>query len=133
MAHPHRLGILGLEPIPTLNFVTAIDDSARFRSSRKVSAYFVLTSERRQSDASLDIKVNISKAGDPEVRCALYEAASAKLTGFKGTTAPKNWGLNIAKGFVKSIALLAKLRCVGDRNGPFSQAPDPLLSIQFIT
>jgi len=39
----------------------------------------------------------ISKAGDPDVRRALYEAASAMLTRFKGKTALKTWGMKIAK------------------------------------
>ena len=39
----------------------------------------------------------ISKAGDPDVRRALYEAASALLTRFKRKDKIKTWGLAIAK------------------------------------
>ncbi|MGY4596966.1 hypothetical protein ACVWXL_004712 [Bradyrhizobium sp. GM22.5] len=39
----------------------------------------------------------ISKAGDPDVRRALYEAASALLTRFKRKDKVKTWGMAIAK------------------------------------
>jgi transposase len=89
--------IPGVGPITALTFVTAIDDPARFRRSRNVAAYFGLTSKRWQSGTSIDVKGRISKAGDPDVRGALYEAASAMLTRFKGKTALKTWGERIAK------------------------------------
>lgn len=43
------------------------------------------------------MKGRISKAGDPDVRGALYEAASAMLVRYKGKTALKSWGEKIAK------------------------------------
>ena len=89
--------IPGVGPITALTFVTAIDDPARFRRSRNVAAYFGLTSKRWQSGSSIDFQGRISKAGDPDVRRALYEAASAMLTRFKGKTALKSWGEKIAK------------------------------------
>jgi len=39
-----------------------------------------------------DVQGRISKAGDPDVRRALYEAASALLTRFKRTDKVKAWG-----------------------------------------
>ena len=66
--------------------------SSRFRRSRDVAAYFGLTSKRWQSGTSIDVQGRISKAGDPDVRRALYEAASAMLTRYKGKTAIKSWG-----------------------------------------
>jgi transposase IS116/IS110/IS902 family protein len=64
--------ILGVGPIPALSFMTAIDDPSRFKRSRDVAAYFGLTSRRWQSGSSIDVKGRISKAGDPDVRRALY-------------------------------------------------------------
>jgi transposase len=87
--------IPGVGPITALNFSTAIEDPARFRRSRDVAAYFGLTSKRWQSGTSIDITGRISKAGD--VRRALYEAASAMLTRFKGSDLIKAWGLKLAK------------------------------------
>ena len=46
---------------------------------------------------SIDVQGRISKAGDPEMRRALYEAASAMLTRFRGKDKLKTWGLMLAK------------------------------------
>ncbi len=89
--------IPGVDPVAALSFVTAIDDPTRFKRSRDVAAYFGLTSRRWQSGTSIDVQGRISKAGDPDVRRALYEAASALLTRFKRKDKVKTWGLAIAK------------------------------------
>lgn len=89
--------IPGVGPVAALSFVTAIDDPTRFKRSRDVAAYFGLTSRRWQSGSSIDVQGRISKAGDPDVRRALYEAASALLTRFKRKDKVKTWGLAIAK------------------------------------
>src|SRR5713101_2618352 len=65
------------------------------KRSRDVAAYFGLTSRRWQSGKSIDVQGRISKAGDPDVRRALYEAASALLTRFKRKDKIKTWGLAI--------------------------------------
>ena len=62
-----------------------------------MAAYFGLTSRRWQSGKSIDVLGRISKAGDPDVRRALYEAASALLTRFKRKDKIKTWGLALAK------------------------------------
>jgi transposase len=89
--------IPGVGPVAALSFVTGIDDPSRFRRSRDVAAYFGLTSRRWQSGSSVDVQGRISKAGDPDVRRALYEAASALLTRFKRKDKVKSWGMAIAK------------------------------------
>jgi transposase len=89
--------IPGVGPVAALSFVTAIDDPSRFKRSRDVAAYFGLTSRRWQSGSSIDVQGRISKAGDSDVRRALYEAASALLTRFKRKDKVKSWGLAIAK------------------------------------
>lgn len=91
------MAIPGVGPVTARSFSSAIDDPTRFRRSRDVAAYFGLTSKRWQSGTSIDIKGRISKAGDPDVRRALYEAASAMLTRFKGSDTIKSWGLKLAK------------------------------------
>ncbi len=89
--------IPGVGPVAALSFVTAIDDPSRFKRSRDVAAYFGLTSRRWQSGKSIDVQGRISKAGDPDVRRALCEAASALLTRFKHKDKIKTWGLAVAK------------------------------------
>jgi transposase len=102
--------IPGGGPVAALSFMTAIDDPARFKRSRDVAAYFGLTSRRRQSGSSIDVQGRISKAGDGDVRRALYEAASALLTRFKRKDKVKTWGLAIAKRTSQRKATVAVAR-----------------------
>ncbi|ESY76073.1 hypothetical protein X743_00680 [Mesorhizobium sp. LNHC252B00] len=74
------MAIPGVGPVTALSFMTAIDDPTRFRRSRDVAAYFGLTSRRWQSGTSIDVQGRLSKAGDADVRRALYEAASGLMT-----------------------------------------------------
>lgn len=104
------MAIPGVGPVTALSFKTAIDDPTRFRRSRDVAAYFGLTSKRWQSGTSIDVQGRISKAGDPDVRRALYEAASALLTRFKGRDTIKTWGLHLAKTKCHAKARVAVAR-----------------------
>lgn len=108
------MAIPGVGPVTALTFRTAVDEPARFKRSRDVGAYFGLTSKRWQSGTSIDVQGRISKAGDPDVRRALYEAASAMLTRYKGRTALKSWGEKIARRCHKKavVAVARKLAVV---------------------
>lgn len=123
------MAIPGVGPVTALTFRTAVDDPTRFKRSRDVGAYFGLTSKRWQSGTSIDIKGRISKAGDPDVRRALYEAASAMLTRYKGRAALKTWGEKIARRCHKKavVAVARKLAVIMHamwRDGTF-YADDP--------
>lgn len=104
------LEIPGVGPVTALTFVTAIDDPARFRRSRDVAAYFGLTSRRWQSGSSIDIQGRISKAGDADVRRALYEAANAMMKRYKRPDRVKEWGMQLAqtKGHAKVCVAVAR-------------------------
>jgi len=102
--------IPGVGPVAAMTFMTAIDDPSRFKRSRDVAAYFGLTSRRWQSGTSIDIQGRISKAGDGDVRRALYEAASALLTRFKGKDKVKSWDEAIAKRRCHNKAAVAVAR-----------------------
>jgi transposase len=108
------MAIPGVGPICALSFRTAVDDPRRFKRSRDVGAYFGLTSKRWQSGSSIDIQGRISKAGDGDVRRALYEAASALLTRYEGKSALKSWGLKIARRCHKKavVAVARKLAVI---------------------
>jgi transposase len=68
----------------------------RFRRFRRRPGF--LSHGCWQSGSSIDIRGRISKAGDPDVRRrALYEAASALLTRFRGKDKVRTWGLMLAK------------------------------------
>ena len=87
----------GVGPIVGLTYVAAIDDPARFKSSKQVGPHFGLTPKKYQSGET-DYSGRISKIGDASVRTALYEAANAILTKpLKGATALKSWGMKLGQ------------------------------------
>jgi transposase len=104
------MAIPGVGPVTALSFMTSIDDPSRFRRSRDVASYFGLTSRRWQSGTSIDIQGRISKAGDADVRRALYEAASALMTRFRGKDKLKTWGLVLARRSCHRKATVAVAR-----------------------
>lgn len=104
----------GVGNLVALTFVAAIDDPARFRSSRQVGAYLGLTPKRYQSGET-DVSGRISKIGDHGVRTMLYEAANVMLTRPVKGSALKDWALAVAKraGPRKAkVALARKLAVV---------------------
>src|SRR3954467_8212450 len=82
----------GVGAIVALTFVSAIDDPARFRSSRMVGAHFGLTPRKHQSGET-DVTGRISRIGDHGVRVALYEAANVILTRAVTGSDLKSWAL----------------------------------------
>ena len=104
----------GVGAIVALTFASAIDDPARFRSSRTVGAHFGLTPRKHQSGET-DVTGRISRIGDHGVRVALYEAANVILTRAMRGSDLKNWALRVAKraGMKKAkVALARKLAVV---------------------
>ena len=103
----------GVGAIVALSYASAIDDPARFRSSKQVGAHFGLTPKRYQSGQT-DYTGRISKIGDAAVRTALYEAAHVMLTKpLKGCTELKSWAMRIAKRAGMSKAKVALARRLG--------------------
>lgn len=76
----------GVGAMTALHFKAAVDDPARFNSSRTVAAHFGLTPRRFQS-GEMDNPGRISRAGDTEMRAALYTAANSLLTRTKTNVA----------------------------------------------
>ncbi|MEX0303842.1 MAG: IS110 family transposase [Leisingera sp.] len=72
------MAIPGVGPIAALTFKAAVDDPGRFTSSRTVAAHFGLTPRRYQS-GEMDKPGRITKAGDADVRSALYATANAMM------------------------------------------------------
>jgi transposase len=105
-------------PIVALTYAGAIDDPARFKSSKQTGAHFGLTPRKYQSGET-DVTGRISKIGDAAVREALYQAAHVMLTKpVKGCTALKSWAMRIARraGMRKAkVALARKLAVIMHR------------------
>jgi transposase len=102
-------------PIVALTYACAIDDPARFKSSKKAGAHFGLTPRKYQSGET-DYSGRISKIGDAAVREALYQAAHVMLTKpVKGCAELKSWAMRIARraGMRKAkVALARKLAVI---------------------
>jgi len=102
-------------PIVALTYAAAVDDPARFRSSKQTGPHFGLTPRRYQSGQT-DRSGRITKIGDAAVREALYQAAHVMLTKpVKGCTQLKSWAMRIAKraGMSKAkVALARKLAVI---------------------
>jgi len=102
-------------PIVALTYASAIDEPARFRSSKQAGAHFGLTPRKYQSGAT-DHSGRISKIGDATVREALYQAAHVMLTKpLRGCTQLKSWAMRLAKraGMRKAkVALARKLAVI---------------------
>ena len=104
----------GVGAITALTFKAAVDDPMRFKRSRTVAAHFGLTPRRFQS-GELDNPGRISKAGDPDVRCALYMAAHSLVVRSEQWCSLKVWGIKLmrTKGHRRAtIAVARKLAVI---------------------
>lgn len=99
----------GVGAVTALHFKAAVDDPARFTSSRLVGAHFGLTPRRFQSGES-DSQGRISKAGDGDVRSALYSAAHSLLTRTRTMSPLKAWGLHLVRTKGRRRATVAVAR-----------------------
>jgi transposase len=100
----------GVGAIVALTYGSAIDDPARFKSSKSVGAHFGMTPKKYQSGET-DYSGRISKIGDGSVRTVLYEASHVILTRpVRGCTALKSWAMRLARraGMEKAKVALAR-------------------------
>ncbi len=103
------MAIPGVGPIAALTFRAAVDDPARFTSSRTVAAHFGLTPRRYQS-GEMDNPGRISKAGDRDVRSSLYAAANAMMMRSVASSEIKSWGLRLMRRKGRRRAVVAVAR-----------------------
>jgi len=123
------MSVPGVGPVISLTYAAAVDDPARFKSSKRAGAHFGLTPKRYQSGET-DHSGRISKIGDASVREALYQGAHVILTKpLKDCSQLKSWAMRIARraGMNKAkVALARKLAVIMHRmlaNGtPFNAA-----------
>lgn len=99
----------GVGPVTALTFKAAVDDPARFKSSRTVGAHFGLTPRRYQS-GEVDNPGRISRAGDRDVRSTLYSAANAMLMRTMAGSSLKSWGMRLmrTKGRRRAVVAVAR-------------------------
>ena len=96
-------------PMLALTYKSSIEDPGRFGRGKDAGAYAGLAPGRSQS-GERDIIGRISKAGDPMLRSALYEAANNLLTRVKRPCPLQTWGkaLVAAKGAKKAKVAVAR-------------------------
>ena len=105
------MSVPGVGPITALTFKSSVEDPGRFAKSSDAGAYAGLAPRRSQS-GERDYNGRISKAGDPMLRSALYEAANNLLVRVKRPFALQTWGKKLAetKGHKRArIAVARKL------------------------
>ena len=86
----------GVGAIVGLTFRCAVDDANRVTSSRSIGVFFGLTPRRYQSGET-DRLGAISRAGDPAVRAALFEAAHVIMTRVAKWSTLKSWAVRVAQ------------------------------------
>lgn len=89
------MSVPGVGPITALTYLSSIEDPGRFAHGRDAGAYAGLVPRRYQS-GERDTKGRISKAGDPMLRSALYEAANNLLARVKRSSPLQEWGKTLA-------------------------------------
>jgi transposase len=105
------MSVPGVGAITALAYASAVEDPARFGSSRSVGAHFGLTPRRHQS-GEVDRTGAISRWGDGLVRTYLYEAANVLLGRVKRWSALRAWAVRLAQragGTKARVALARKL------------------------
>jgi transposase len=103
------MSVPGVGPVTALTFKSSIEDPARFARSSDAGAYAGLVPRRNQS-GERDYNGRISKAGDPMLRSALYEAANNLLVRVKRPFALQAWGRKLAetKGHKRARVAVAR-------------------------
>lgn len=98
----------GVGPVTAVRFLAAIDDPSRFRSAHAVQSYLGLTpGERSSSDTQQ--RTSITKAGPPEARRALVQAAWACLRSHRNDSM-LTWARELASRKHKFVAVVALAR-----------------------
>ena len=85
----------GIGAVVALTFRAAVDDPARFRSSKRVGPWVGLTPSRNQS-GERDVSGGITKAGDVNLRRALCQAATVMMNRGRSTWL-RTWGAQLAQ------------------------------------
>jgi transposase len=98
----------GIGAVVALTFRSAVDDPARFSSSKKVGPWAGLTPSRNQS-GERDVSGRITKAGDAGLRRALCQAATVMMNRGPSTWL-RTWATQVARRRGRKCAMVALAR-----------------------
>lgn len=101
----------GIGAVVALTFKSAVDDPARFKSSKRVGPWVGLTPSRHQS-GERDAIGGITKAGDVNLRRALCQAATVMLHRGRPSWL-RAWAARVAKRRGSKRAMVALARRIG--------------------
>ncbi|WP_370296519.1 transposase [Poseidonocella sp. HB161398] len=97
--------------VVALTFRSAVDDQARFTSSKSVGPRVGLTPSRNRS-GERDVSGAITKAGDVNLRGALCQAATVMMYRARSTWL-RNWAAQVARRRGRKPAMVALARRIG--------------------
>lgn len=101
----------GIGAVVALTFRSAVDDPARFTSSKKVGPWVGLTPSRNQS-GERDVSGGITKAGDVTLRRVLCQAATVMMHRGRSTWL-RTWAAQVALRRGGKRAMVALARRIG--------------------
>lgn len=101
----------GIGAVVALTFKSAVDDPARFRSSKRVGPWVGLTPSRHQS-GERDVIGGITKAGDVNLRRALCQAATVMMHRGRASWL-RTWAVQVTKRRGAKRAMVALARRIG--------------------
>ena len=101
----------GIGAVVALTYRSAVDDPARFTSSKKVGPWAGLTPSRNQS-GERDVSGGITKAGDVTLRRALCQAATVMMHRARSTWL-RTWAAQVARRRGGRRAMVALARRIG--------------------
>lgn len=98
----------GVGAVVALTYRSAVDDPARFTSSKKVGPWVGMTPSRNQS-GERDVSGGITKAGDVNLRRALCQAATVMMHRGRSTWL-RTWAAQVARrrGAKRAMVALAR-------------------------
>lgn len=101
----------GVGAVVALTYRSAVDDPARFTSSKKVGPWVGMTPSRNQS-GERDVSGGITKAGDVNLRRALCQAATVMMHRGRSTWL-RTWAAQVARRRGAKRAMVALARRIG--------------------
>lgn len=129
----HLQQVSGVGALTALGYVLTIEDPSRFRSSRALGAYLGLCPRRSQS-GERDPEMQITKAGDSQLRRLLVGSAQYILGPFGPDTDLRRWGMELARRGRKNakkravVAVARKLAVLLHRLWVTAEVYEPLMN-----
>ena len=104
------MSVPGVGEVTAFLFKAVIDEPSRFRKSTDVGAYLGLTPRIHSSGEKFARHHRISKAGNQDLRTALFLASMSHMYRYRGESEIKKWGESVAARRGGKVAIVAVAR-----------------------